>query len=79
MSLSIFFYIFSILIQLKIKLRKKMNGKYNSEVIELAIKYGCKTAKDFSMFIKKYRSYLEVSKNGRIFYQPTLFTTHCVR
>ncbi len=56
-----------------------MNGKYNSEVIELAIKYGCKTAKDFSMFIKKYRSYLEVSKNGRIFYQPTLFTTHCVR
>lgn len=61
--------------QLKIKSRKKMNSKYNREIIELAIRYGCKTAKDFSMFIKKYNSYLEISKNGRILYQPTLFNT----
>ncbi len=52
-----------------------MNSKYNREIIELAIRYGCKTAKDFSMFIKKYNSYLEISKNGRILYQPTLFNT----
>jgi hypothetical protein len=52
-----------------------MNSKYNSEVIDLAIRYGCKTAKDFSIFIKKYNSYLEVSKSGKVFYQPTLFNT----
>ena len=74
MILSILFNIFSILIQLKIKLRKKMN----SEVIKLAIRYGCKTAKDFSMFTKKYNIYLETSKSGRIFYQPILFNAHCI-
>jgi len=53
-----------------------MNNKCNSELLELAIKYGCKTAKDFSMFIKKYNSYLEISKNGKAFYQPSLFNVN---
>jgi hypothetical protein len=49
-----------------------MNTKHNSKIIDLAIRYGCKTARDFSIFIKKYNNYLEVSESGKIFYQPRL-------
>jgi len=50
-----------------------MNTKCNSKLLKLAIAYGCKTAKDFSMFVKKYNSHFNVSTNGRNMIQPSLF------
>jgi len=49
-----------------------MNTK-NNQLLKLAITYGCKTTKDFSMFVKKYNSYFEISKSGRNMIQPSLF------
>jgi len=45
----------------------------NSKLLELAITHGCTTAKDFSIFVKKYNAYLEISNSGRSIIQPTLF------
>jgi len=54
-------------------MNSKCNNKCNTKLMELAIIYGCKTAKDFSMFVKKYSSYLETSSSGRNIIQPSLF------
>ena len=51
-----------------------MHSKHNSKLLKLAIVYGCKTAKDFSMFMKKYSRQFEISQSGRNIIQPTLFS-----
>lgn len=50
-----------------------MHYKHNAHVMKIAIKYGCKTMKEFSTFLKKYASKIEVTTNGREIFQPSLF------
>jgi hypothetical protein len=53
---------------------EKMNGKNNSKLIEVALEYGCKTAKDFAAFIKKYNPNVETTSTGRNIVQLSLFS-----
>ena len=50
-----------------------MNPKNNSKLMEIAIAYGCKTAKDFAMFIHKYNPSLEKTSTGKTILQGSLF------
>ena len=41
--------------------------------MDLAIKFGCKTAKDFADFLKKYGEKIELTGTGKEIIQLSLF------
>jgi len=51
-----------------------MNPKNNSKLMDIAIAYGCKTAKDFAIFMRKYNPSLERTSTGRTILQGSLFS-----
>lgn len=42
-----------------------MKYSNNSKIIDLAIKHGYKTAKDFALFLRKYNPKIEKTATGR--------------
>jgi len=45
----------------------------NNKIIDIAIRYGCKTAKDFATFLKRYNPQIKRNKEGREVVQLSLF------
>jgi len=49
-----------------------MRYNNNRKIIDLAIRYGYKTAKDFALFLKIYNPKIEITPSGREIIQLSL-------